>query len=209
MNKGFYYLAPVMLILALGLLVLPGRKNLHELKPQQLLSEINDQTRFLTTDQVAEAIIDKDPYYVFVDVRKPGEFQEFSLEGAINIPLAEILQPNNIAELEKGNRRLVFFCNGDILSEQAWLLLRRKGMKNIFVMKGGLNRWFATIINPERPVSTSSDADFRQYNTRMAASLFFAGGGAVQPLQAISEKNAKIQVKLQSAPKKKKAEGGC
>lgn len=209
MNKGFYYLAPVMLILALGLLILPGRKNLQELKPRQLLSEINDQTRFLTTDQVAKAIIDKDPFYVFIDVRKATEFQQFSLDRAINIPLAEILQPNNISELEKGNRRLVFFCNGDILSEQAWFLLRRKGMKNIFVMKGGLNLWFTTIINPIKPVSTASDADFRQYQTRLAASQFFTGAGAVTVGQTTSETNAKTKVKLQSAPKKKSAEGGC
>ena len=209
MNKGFYYLAPVMLILALGLLVLPGRKNLHESRPQQLLAEVNDQTRFLTTDQVARAIINKDPYFVFVDVRKPADFQQFSLEGAINIPLADILNPGSQAELERGDRRLVFFCNGDILSEQAWLLLRRKGMKNIFVMKGGLNHWFSTIIKPPKPGSTASAAEHSQYQTRMAASQFFTGAGTVPAAVSAPETAAKKEVKLQSVPKKNSAEGGC
>ena len=207
MNKGFYYLAPAMLILALGLVILPGRKNITEVKPHQLLLEINDQTRFLSTDEVAKIIIDKDPFYLLVDVRKPEESSAFTLEKAVNMPISDILRKKNLEELEKGNRHVVFFCNGDILSEQAWLLLHRKGLKKVFVMKGGVNRWFTTIITPVKPTATASDAEFRQYRTRMAASLYFTGGGLI-PVNT-TEASSKENVNLKTSSKMKRAEGGC
>jgi rhodanese-related sulfurtransferase len=209
MNKGFYYLAPAMLILALGLVLLPARKNIKELPPRQLLSEINDQTRFLSTDEVAKVIIDKDPFYLLVDVRNARDYMAFSLENAVNIPLSEVLQPKNIDEFGRGNRRIVLFCNGDILSEQAWLILRRNGMKNVFVMKGGLNEWFNTIINPVEPLPTASKSDFDQYRTRLAAAQFFTGSGQALPPKATADPAPKAKIKLQTVPKATSTEGGC
>ena len=43
-------------------------------------------------------------------------------------------------------------------------------------MKGGLNEWVETIMNPQEPPATASSEIQEQYQFRMAASRYFAGG---------------------------------
>jgi rhodanese-related sulfurtransferase len=213
-NKGFYYLAPVLIILALGLVLLPESKHSKELNPRHLLLEINDQTRFQSTDQVAKAIINKDPFYALVDVRTAAEYSAWTLPDALNIPLADILKPENSETLNQSSRRIVFFSNNDIYAEQAWLLCKRSGYKNIFVMKGGLNAWMQTILTPTEPPVTASKADFEQFEFRKAASQFFKGTaeeGDKEKGKREKEKGEREKEKVKVTPvvKPSGAEGGC
>ncbi len=48
---------------------------------------------------------------------------------------------------------------------------------NDYVMKGGLNKWIETIIQPPRPKLGASDQELAIYTFRKAASMFFGGGG--------------------------------
>ncbi len=207
-NKGFYYLAPVLLILALGLVLLPKSKKSREVNPRHLLLEINDQTRFATTDEVASAIINKDPFYQLVDVRTPAEFSAYSLKDAVNIPLADLLKPEYRETLDQTSRRIIFFSNNDIYAEQAWMLCRRQGFRNIFVMKGGLNAWMQTIINPAEPAVTASKEDFELYEFRKGASQFFVGSPEIS-LPAKDAEKPKAKVKVAPVAKPAAAEGGC
>ncbi len=208
MNKGFAIIAPVLLVLALGLLMMPKGQNSRELNPTQLLAEVNDQTRFLTTDQVAANIIRKDPSMQLVDVRKPADFEVFSLQGAINIPLDSLLNPQYAAIIDDQNKQTVFYSNADILSEQAFLLCRRAGMKNVMVLKGGLNSWFNTIIKPVAPSQSASRAEFELYSSRLAARQFFTGASTVAPSAAAQKSKEPVKVNLKPVAKKE-AEGGC
>lgn len=207
-NKGFFYLAPVLVILALGLVLLPKSKHTRELNPRHLLLEINDQTRFVSPDEVAAAIINKDPFYQLVDVRTPAEFQSFSLTHAVNIPLADVLNTENKEILDQTSRRIIFFSNNDIYAEQAWMLCRRQGFRNLFVLKGGLNAWMSTIINPSEPPVTASKEEFEQYEFRKGASQFFVGTGEVNLPDKAAEK-PKAKVKIAPVAKPAAAEGGC
>jgi len=207
-NKGFYYLAPVLIILALGLVLLPESKHSKELNPRHLLLEINDQTRFQSTDQVAKAIINKDPFYALVDVRTAAEYATWSLPNAMNIPLADILKPEYSETLNQTSRRIVFFSNNDIYAEQAWMLCRRQGFRNLYVLKGGLNAWMSTIINPSEPPVTASKEEFEQYEFRKGASQFFVGTGEVNLPDKPAEK-PKAKIKIAPVAKPAAAEGGC
>ncbi len=204
-------MAFVLIGLALLLVLLPEKHASKQLKPEQLLQEINDNTRYMTTDEVAEKLIYGDAYLQLIDVRSADNFQKFHLKGAVNIPLDSILNKD-----EKGNyeyedilnqdvKTNVFYSNGTVYANQAWILLRRLNFKNNYVMKGGLNRWIETVIQPQRPLQTASQEEFYLYNFRRAASMFF-GGGSVSSVPAEDNTPAPI---IKKKGGKKEEEGGC
>ena len=102
----------------------------------------------------------------------------------------------------------VLYANGTTNASQAWMLLRQKGYKNLYVLKGGLNYWAETIMNPNKPAITNPDDELAQYDFRKAAGGVL-GGGTLAPAEGQSSVNAPSLQSLPSAPKKKRAAGGC
>lgn len=203
MNIRYIFFAILLLALGAGLFFLPDPKADYETQAENILSELKDQTRFVSTDEVAERIINQDPSLFLIDVRMVDYYEEFSLPGAANIPLEEILNPDWVDYLEQDGVDLVFYSNGDIYAEQAWMLAKRMGYKNLYVMKGGLNHWFETIIQPKRPAATASSTEFDLYEFRKGARQYFSGGSLnIEDVEAES---------LTFTRKKKETviEGGC
>jgi len=206
MNKKYVILAGLLILLGIGLLVLPSRQHLKEIEPRQLMSEIMSQSRYLNTDEVARKIIEKDPAYVYVDVRDANEFNSFSLPGAINVPLSQLPDSANALLLNQKVKNVVFFSNDDFPAENAWLLCRRKGYEHLYIMQGGLKRWAETILNPPVPLASSPSQDFDTYEFRKGACAYFGGGakeGAAPSKPAFQK--VVVKQKKNSAP----PAGGC
>ena len=192
-----------------------------ELTPEGLLLEIIDDRRFVSVDEVADWIINQDPSVTLVDVRSQDEFDHFSLPGAVNVPLSDLLAESAETQLDCDRRSLIFFSTGSIVAEQAWMLYRRKGCLNNYVMEGGLNAWGDKIIQPEKPAETASSEEWDLYNFRIAARKYFLGASTelepepyvepAKPKAATTAAPAKKEVKVK--PKKKlpvfEEEEGC
>ena len=215
MNKGFIIVAVFIIGIAI-VWYLPLKNTKTDLTaPQVLLSEIVDQTRFMSTDAIASRIINDDPSLLLLDVRSAYEFEEYSLQGAVNVPFETLLVSNWIDSLDVKNTDIVIFSNDDLYADQAWFLLRQEEYKNTYIMKGGLNEWFRTIMLPEQPNVEASTEALELYSFTKGASLYF--GGSIQEIPIAKEKEKVTQVKA-PAPKKKvevkqkvkkPAEGGC
>jgi sulfur-carrier protein adenylyltransferase/sulfurtransferase len=206
MNKKYVFLAGLLILLGIGLAVLPSRQHPKETDPMQLINEIMDHTRFLSTDEIARKIIEKDPSYIYVDVREASEFNSFSLPGAVNVPLSQVLDSSNMVLLNQKAKSIVFFSNGDINSEKAWLLCRRMGFNHLYVLRGGLNYWTETIMNPPVPPSTAPSQDFDTYEIRKGACAYFRGGPVTTSVESKSpQQKVVVKQKKNSAP----AAGGC
>ncbi len=202
---NYKYIIPsaVLILLGLMLALMPQVKHSKEIPPQEILLKILDDTRFYSTDKVAEMIINKDPSMMLVDVRDAEEYKNFSLPGAINLPLDSILTSTAKAYMGQDVRAIVFYGNGTIYANQAWMLGQRLGYKNLFVMKGGLNRWVETILRPIAPSASASSAELETYQFRRGASQFFGGSSDV----AMPQNTSVISIK--SGKKKKRVKGGC
>jgi len=61
MNRNYYFLTAIMFALALGTLFIHERKPAPEIPPGELLWDILQPTRFVSTDEVAKRLIEKDP----------------------------------------------------------------------------------------------------------------------------------------------------
>ncbi|MCK5078591.1 MAG: hypothetical protein KAR09_01530, partial [Bacteroidales bacterium] len=68
MKKAYYIMAVFLLLLGIGLVILPDREHYDEASPRELLSDLRNPSRFISTDKVAEMIIDQDPTLLLVDV---------------------------------------------------------------------------------------------------------------------------------------------
>ena len=202
MNKNYIFLTILMLALAVGTLFLNKEKEYEQIKPEELLWDIIQPTRYVTTDQVAKMIIAKDPTLELVDVRDAKQFEKFTLPNAVNVPLADILKPENQDYFGLPGVKVVFFSNDDITADQAWVITKRMGYNETYVMKGGLNRWIETIIQPKEPEETAPYTEFEKYQFRKGAQMYFTGA-------KVESKVKKAKVKVRRRKKTSVASGGC
>jgi rhodanese-related sulfurtransferase len=203
-SRTYLILAILLAGLAFVLVLLPKTTRNKEIQPELLIKKINDPARFLSPDFIAERLINEDPSIMLIDVRSPEQFVEFTMPGAMNIPLSEVIKPDWEEYLNQDDKDLIFFSNDDLYADQAWILCTRLNYKNLYVMKGGLNQWFKDIINPVLPVETAPKEEFDLYSFRKAASLYFSGAGNDIQVENKNEKNILIK-----REKKTTTAGGC
>jgi len=175
----------------------------------QMLAEMKDGSQLVTTDVVADMLVQKDPTLQLIDVRSQSEFEQYHLPGAINVPLDNILSEENSSWFGADGKMVVLYANGTTHASQAWMLLRQNGYKNLYVMQGGMNYWAETIMNPTQPAATAADDELARYDFRKAAGGVL-GGGSLTPSSAAPAASAAPAPKpAGGAPKKKRAAGGC
>jgi len=210
LSFNYLALAAILLILAGGLVVLPKYKPQKGIKSTLLLSNAISPERYISTDEVASIIINQDPSYIFIDVRDAESYAKYTLPNALNIPLQNLLNEDSELYLNQNQYNVILFSNDEFYANEAWITCNRLDYKNIRVLKGGLNNWFNTIINPTMPSEDMAAIDFELYATRKAASMYF---GVVYPEQVNNESSApkkETPKKVITIQKKKKtAEGGC
>jgi len=197
-------------IVPLGLIIAAVPQNTirpYKLTTAQLLEEVSTRTQFISPETLADMIVKKDPLLQLIDVRSQDEFEKFSLPGAINIPVADLLSEKYLEIINQDVKMNVFYSNSTLTANEAWMLTRQLGYSNNYVLEGGLNYWFDTILNPQKPASTSADEEFAKYDFRMGASQALGGGAAIAKPAAGNAPVAKPAIK--ALPKKKKAAGGC
>ena len=80
-----------------------------------------------------------DDHLVVVDVRRPAEYNLGHVKDAINIPLNEMADLVNIADLEE-EQNIYIHCAGGYRSVIAASLIKRQGLHNIRNVVGGWNK---------------------------------------------------------------------
>ncbi|MRG46305.1 MBL fold metallo-hydrolase [Chitinophaga sp. SYP-B3965] len=80
--------------------------------------------------------IPHDPNLLIVDVRKPAEYADGHVQGALNITLSELTDPGNLADFED-NHNLYVHCAGGYRSVIACSIMKREGIHNLRNVNGG------------------------------------------------------------------------
>jgi rhodanese-related sulfurtransferase len=194
------------IVLLVVLLILPDRDNsFKEVGVQQIHNELNQNTHFFTTDEIANLLINEDPSLLLIDIRKEEDFLNYSLPGAMNLPIENLLEEDNLAYFDQDFNPIVLYGNATVIADQAWMLLRRLGYKNIFVMKGGLNEWVETILRPTLPsTAEADDEEMEKYLFRKSASQYFGKGGAQEETEVKAPKPVVKKRKVET-----EVAGGC
>ena len=147
-------------LIPLGMIIAAVPENTtkpYKLSAEELLNEVKEQLQFIHPDQVADMLINKDPSLQLIDVRSIAEFEKFSLPGAINIPLENLLSEDYEDYIDQDVKLNVFYSNGSTSANEAWMITRQLGYENNYVLQGGLNFWVETIMNPEKTNRNQSE----------------------------------------------------
>jgi len=199
---------------SLGLLIAAVPQNTtrpYKMDASELLTELKSEQQFIDPQEVADMIVQKDPLLQLIDVRSPQDFEKFSLPGSINIPLESILLDEYEEIINQSEKTNIFYSNGSLQANEAWMLTRQLGYKNNYVLLGGLNYWIEAIMNPEKPSSINSNEEIAKYNFSKAASSALGGGSASLEVDSNLSKTTSPKTNLPKPEKKKKKSlsGGC
>lgn len=212
----YIILSIVFIVLAGGLVVLPKFEKQEGIEPEKLLADAISPERYISTDVLADRMINQDPTLLLVDLRSPEDYTKYALPNALNIPIENIFSKEFEGYLNQEEYDVVLYSNDNFKADQAWILCKRLDYKNLRVLKGGINKWYSTIINPDKPTELMASRAFDLYAFRKAASMYF---GVAYPQKEVVKKIViKAAPKVTTTPKvvvpkkkKKKmpVEGGC
>ncbi|MDX9945929.1 MAG: rhodanese-like domain-containing protein [Bacteroidales bacterium] len=206
--KQLKFLALILIPLGIIIAAVPAdRVSQVRLTPEELLQEAGAGVQFITPDAIADMLVQKDPSLRLIDVRTPEEFDAYSMPGAVNVPLSNLLADEYKDILNQDAYVNVFYSNGSVYANQAWMITRQLGYENNFVLEGGLNYWFGNILSPQEPTQTSPDEEFARYDFRKSAAAALGGGGVVST--EASSPAVKAVKPVVTARAKKKPAGGC
>jgi len=206
MNKKYLLLTCIVIALGVGILFMPERNGEKQVQPELLLNAIDDPSRFLTTDDITDRLVKKDPALMLIDVRPTVQFKAFTIPGAINIPVDSLLSASAQELLNQKEMDKVFYSNADVTSDQAWIICKRMGLQRIYVMQGGVNKWFNTIVKAVRPAETAPVESLKLYQFRIAACQHFFGSPEMAVTPNSAEKKKVTVVKKSSGAA---SGGGC
>jgi rhodanese-related sulfurtransferase len=192
------------IIIALGSVaaIIPQKRNDSiERNERQMLTEMLLESNYISADELAHLLIEGDPAIRIIDVRSVDEFKD-PLPRALNVPLDSIFSENYAYLFDQRTMKNVLYAENDQKAVQVWMLTKQQGFDNNYLLKGGLEAWDQTIIDPPVPSQAASGAEHALYQKRLAAKQFFTGTKAIP--QTNFEPIAPIKSK-----KKKRVQGGC
>jgi len=164
----------LLLILGIILALLPlSASRSFVVKPHKLLSEVTSPDTYFTVDQVARFVVMDDSSIQLIDLRSAQEFKSFNIPGSVNVPYNELLDKDPSTFLGLAKMKNIFYSNGDFDSNFAVVIVQGLGYKNNYVMKGGLNEWFSTIMNSEFTGEKISARENALFETRIRAKKLF------------------------------------
>jgi len=144
----------------------PARPTRGSVDVTELARIVEHEEDHVTAVELARWIRDDKPRLRVLDIRADSEFADFHIPGATRVPLAEIARmPLDSAAT------YVLYSEGGTHAAQGWFLLRARGVKNVFFLRGGLYEWLEQVMNPHVP-STTPQA---QRDSIRALTLWFGG----------------------------------
>lgn len=96
----------------------------------------------IDSDELAQKLAANEDLYL-LDVREPDELLQSKIDGSINIPLAEIFEPNGIDEIPK-DKPVVVICGSGNRATIATYAMAQEGI-DFQVLEGGMKAWNAKI----------------------------------------------------------------
>ncbi|MBN2806124.1 MAG: rhodanese-like domain-containing protein [Prolixibacteraceae bacterium] len=193
----------ILVATSLMLLFLPGiGEYSFQEKPGKMVQWINDDDSFVTVDEVAVLLNKDEPVFQLIDLRSEEAFKLFNIPGSINIPFQQFFEKQPETWLYNHEIQYIFYGNGDVNSNYALVLARGLGYENCFVMKGGLNEWFNTVMNSKFSGERITPRENALFENRLKARQYFT---------AINSLPDSLKIKFAESKRQaaRSLDGGC
>jgi len=165
----------------------------------------------VTAGELAGWIVAGRADYRLIDLRSEGEYAEYHIPTAENVTLT-LLPDASIG----ANEKVVLYSEGGIHASQAWMLMRAKGFKSVYALKGGLEQWKDEVLFPSL-AENATPRERARFERAVALARFFGGSprtGGTQLAAAPTPEMPKVEAPAAPAatgaaasPKRKKKEG--
>lgn len=186
----------------------PYRGNSVTMDAKELALIIDKQADHVSSEELADWIVQGKSDFKLLDLRTEKEFNEYHIPSAELVPMTEL---NEYPLLR--NEKLVLYSEGGIHSAQAWMLLRAKGYKAVYMLLGGLEEWTDKILFPKLAQNATPEQT-AAFEKMKEVSKFFGGspqvGGTAEEVSAkktIPKLEMPSGTSAPTAGKKKKKEG--
>lgn len=193
------------LLVSIGLIVAFLPSNTSEsfhLKSDDLLNKSFSEEMWVSVDQVARYMNNEDSTVQIIDLRSSGQYRECNIPGSINIPCADLLNPLWEGTINQKEVKNIFYANDDQIACYAWTIATGLGYKNNFIMKGGLNEWFKTVMLSQFSGQKITPVENALFGNRMNARETFTQINSLPDSLKSGFFNAK-------RVKQSKLDGGC
>ncbi len=110
-----------------------------------LLERVDAADDHIEPEDLADRLMSGEPGLVVVDVRSPAEYQGFHIQGAVNVPLAQL--PEYLSPY-KNNGMIVLYSNRMTHPAQARDALARLGYENAYMLTDGLQGFVDRCLKP-------------------------------------------------------------
>ena len=187
--------------LLLALLPLTSNRSFSG-NPSEVLQKSGNNDRFFTVDQVARFIVAEDTTIQIIDLRSPAEYIEMSLPGSINQPYDQILKKDPSFLFNKKGIKTILYSNGDLDASYALAIAEGLNFKDVYIMKGGLNEWYKTVMNSSFTGEKISARENAVFETRTRARRLF------NDINSLPD-SLKIKYLAARQGEAKKLDGGC
>lgn len=176
-------------------------KSFHLNSDELLLKSVSDDIYF-SVDQVAHFINNEDTTFQLIDVRSAEQFKAFNIPGSINIPFSDFANPKWEVYLSQKELKNIYYGNGDQTASYAWTISTGLNYGNNFIMKGGLNEWYKTVMLSQFEGENITPRENALFENRFNARKIFA---QINSLPDSLKKNYFNAKQLQAS----KLDGGC
>ena len=118
--EHFYFSAPLVVVLIL-FFISNSKKGGTKISCQSLISLSNQDAALI------------------VDLRSSEAFNSGHITASINIPINDVSRRSN--EIINSTKSVVLVCETGSSSTNAGETLKKEGLKDIFILRGGINEW--------------------------------------------------------------------
>ena len=136
----------------------------YEKTPKETLDAVQDVEYSVDLSQLAEILEQEKTDFRFIDVREKEDYEQGHIKGAVNIPLAEILDEKHEKIFESPEKIKVLYCSGEQNAFEAWMLLFQAGYRNVRFLHGGYLLARKTVIDQKKPGYWNFKAEKMQYD---------------------------------------------
>ena len=193
-------------IVLIGVISLSKPSLFFTVEHAQLIEEIENMEFEVFPDEALEYIGDKESNIIFVDIRNEYLYTKSHLEGAVNIPLNDVLDKQNqkfFRDAQKDSSIVILYASNQLLANDAWMILYQLGFNNTKVLLGGYNVIADPNFDPDNMAAylvEEAAYDYREIVEEAANK---------QETQVIEEIQAPIQIIPVQRVEEEIDEGGC
>jgi sulfur-carrier protein adenylyltransferase/sulfurtransferase len=166
MNRLHRLLGMTAAALGLGALAADFRPVLNV---AELATEIEAERHHISALELADRIVARDQNLQIFDLRPRADYEEFHIPGAKHTTLTAITH-----ERISRNSSVVFYSEGGAHSAQAWVLIRMRGYRNVFILREGIYEWISRVREPRLAIDATA-AERAEFKHAAELSRFFGG----------------------------------